>query len=696
MGTYYDNNGDEIKTTSSIGGCGEAFIYNIKGVRTECAKIYKKSTQEHYKKLKFMISNPPEDPMLSRGHRSIAWPLKLLFLDKNKTKFAGFTMTKLNTKSFKSILQYSDPDFRRKNFDGMFNWYYLFNIARNITSAIAALHDKGYCIGDIRDVNILAAENTLITLIDCDSFQVKDKSSGKVYRCPVGFGDYTPPELQGKYMPDVDREIESDAFGLAVLIFMLLMEGYHPFGARWLAPGSAEEELPEGKIKKGYFPYGRNLKKLAPPKKAPKFEMLHPDIQKLFLICFVDGHTNPKKRPTAHEWWKVLGKLQNNIKECAENKKNKDHRYFDHLNKCPWCEMLDDLGIDSFSSSVGLQTKIKAKFKAKTPSKPVRKPSIIPSYITYGAEDIIIMSEKIAMLVGIVFGALLSLLPISLSKDWTTFAYGILLISSLGFGLTNTYRAKYQPNIKESIKKGAVAGFSIAILVFFLAIIAFKFFREESSRAVLNTLLFFPFLYITTLTAEILRGSLGRALSGTTKKISPIALATRPLIPVAFVIVIMSVIAIRESAINMRLSFPILKTKKSTPISKNLPIPPSTGVIDNISKEKQRELSYSYVEPEPQLTGEKSTLEVFSKPYEITLNINSKSDEEEIAICTTPCQIELQPGEYTLKAIKPGYKRVVKDVTIKQNRATRIDIEIHRYEKDKDDVFITIPRPKEY
>jgi hypothetical protein len=38
----------------------------------------------------------------------------------------------------------------------------------------------------------------LVTFIDCDSFQVKEPTTGRVFRCVVGKGEYTAPELAGK------------------------------------------------------------------------------------------------------------------------------------------------------------------------------------------------------------------------------------------------------------------------------------------------------------------------------------------------------------------------------------------------------------------------------------------------------------------------------------------------------------------
>ena len=60
---------------------------------------------------------------------------------------------------------------------------------------------------------------------------------GSYYRCPVGKPEFTPPELQGRLFAHLDRAPEHDLFGLAVLIFQLLMEGTHPFAGVFLGHG---------------------------------------------------------------------------------------------------------------------------------------------------------------------------------------------------------------------------------------------------------------------------------------------------------------------------------------------------------------------------------------------------------------------------------------------------------------------------
>jgi serine/threonine protein kinase len=230
------------------------------------------------------------------------------------------------------IFEYYNPRARRVHCP-FFDYSYLLRTARNLAAVVAALHDRGYVIGDVNESNILVAETALVTVVDTDSFQVRDGQRGSVYRCPVGKPDFTPPELQGVSFSQLDRGPEHDRFGLAVLLFQLLMEGTHPFDGRKKSAGEAT--LRHDRIKAGHFPYGRRRIPYEPSPATPPLDLLHPRLQTLFLNCFVKGHKNPKARPDANAWMAALEEAEAALSTC---KKNARHRYGKHLRKCPWCE----------------------------------------------------------------------------------------------------------------------------------------------------------------------------------------------------------------------------------------------------------------------------------------------------------------------------------------------------------------------
>jgi len=308
----YDHTGNKIQLLDTGKSGGEGTVYRIQGNNSQCAKIFKpekiKTDTELNEKILTMVNNPPYDHTWATSkRRSLSWPNSVLYNSPNKNIFIGFTMPLIDLNKYKEVHRYWDTDDRLKSFGGTFTWKHLFATAYNISSAVAAVHDKGYCVGDLRDTNVLTADNALIALIDCDSFQIKDPVSGRIFYTRVGVDEYLPPELQNtSFGKNYDRYY-SDLFGLGIIIFKLLMNGAHPYAAK----GKLVEDAPTPKMKimKGYFPYVnkyRNMGDIKPPDYAPPFEIIPPDIQSLFIRCFVDGHKKPDERPTAREWFNAL------------------------------------------------------------------------------------------------------------------------------------------------------------------------------------------------------------------------------------------------------------------------------------------------------------------------------------------------------------------------------------------------------
>ncbi|MDZ8049851.1 MAG: tetratricopeptide repeat protein [Aulosira sp. ZfuVER01] len=345
----------------SLGRGGEACIYAVPSQSNLVAKVYHKPTVAHAYKLQAMLANPPENPTASLGHISIAWPLDLLRAVDGSDRIIGFLMPRI--RGMRPIIDFYNPRTRRQHCP-LFNYQYLLRTARNLAAAFAALHNSGYCIGDVNESNILVSDTALVTLVDTDSFQVTDPDSNAVYRCPVGKPEFTPPELQNKIFSHYDREITHDLFGLGVLIFQLLMEGTHPFSG--IYQGAGEPPAYESRIAAGHFTYSRKrqVPYLATPV-APAWEILHPALQDLFLRCFEDGHQDPHLRPSAQTWLSAIAEAEDSLVTCSVNPQ---HNYNRHLNGCPWCERTLRLGgRDPFPSHQAIAAKehLKPRIPAK-------------------------------------------------------------------------------------------------------------------------------------------------------------------------------------------------------------------------------------------------------------------------------------------------------------------------------------------
>lgn len=321
-----------IRLSGVLGKGGEGIVYEVTDDSHQVAKIYHPAYRniDRERKLKAMVINPPQDDTrkLSPPHISIAWPTDLLY---EQGRFVGYLMPRIIKSP--DIFEIYNPKLRAQKHSG-FSWRHLHRVAKNLATALNALHARHYVMGDINQKNVLVTASAMVTLVDTDSFEIRD-NAGNVYACAVGVPEYVPPELQGISLDSVRRNSAHDNFGLAVMIFQLLMEGFHPFtGAPKDPTISLVGQVYLHCIKTGIFPYQTN-RDFAPPPASPDFKTLHPEIQKAFLQCFIDGHRNPSARPGARSWINLLAKAETSLVQCEKESR---HWYSDHLTECAWCQ----------------------------------------------------------------------------------------------------------------------------------------------------------------------------------------------------------------------------------------------------------------------------------------------------------------------------------------------------------------------
>lgn len=330
MPDYIDQNGKAIVLGTKLGQSKEGSVYQLSDDPHSVVKIFISQKRCDYApKLAEMIANPPKDQTRSFNppHISIAWPERIVY---ENQQFVGYTMPTI--KKAPDIETIYSPVSRSQEFP-KFSWYNLHHVALNLICAVNAFHAAGYVIGDLNSRNVKVHENSLVTMVDTDSIQVKT-STGKILRCPVGVPDFTPPELQATKLDQVDRDVYHDAFALSVMIFLLLMEGYHPFtGASVNNAISVPSPAYQYFISKGIFPYNCNSS-FTHPKNAPDYAILHPEIRALFDRCFKDASSkNRTNRPLPMEWYKTLKKTEKDLVKCGAG-----HFYYAIYGECPWCK----------------------------------------------------------------------------------------------------------------------------------------------------------------------------------------------------------------------------------------------------------------------------------------------------------------------------------------------------------------------
>lgn len=304
------------------------------------AKIYHQPSYKKIKKLQIMVKYPPKDPTATQNHVSIAWPIDLLSDSNGDT--LGYLMPEIHMGTVLNNVY--TPKLRKKKAPG-FDWKYLHTAAKNIASAVSAIHNNGYVIGDVNPQNILVNNQAAVSIIDTDSFQVREPDTNKLYRCPVGSPGFTPVELlkQNADFTQIDRTEIHDRFGLATIIYLLLFCGTHPYSGKWKGKTDPPQDQ-NSWVEAGAWPYSKNSPVEPVPNSIP-LGIVHPALMHCFIRAFGPGHIKTTYRPTAAEWYNALNKANAALKKCS----NETSHWFDSTNGiCYWCHRKSSSGYDYF------------------------------------------------------------------------------------------------------------------------------------------------------------------------------------------------------------------------------------------------------------------------------------------------------------------------------------------------------------
>lgn len=358
-----------------IASSGEGEIWTTEDPNV-LAKIYHRSTIQRQEKLRVMFKHPPQDPNSENNHISFAWPESLLV---NKAgKILGFLMPRIQ--DGRELIDIYNPR-RRNKLKIKVDWHFLHVVAHNISSIIHAIHQAGYVLGDIKPQNILVNSQAVPSIIDTDSFQVTNPTTGHIYRCLVGSEGFTPPELLNQDFAQINQTEVHDRFRLGVIIYYLLF-GSHPFQGKWVGQGESPEITQL--IRRGYWVFA-NDGLIKPSSLTISLNIVHPILKDCFIRCFSEGYKNSRLRPTAQEWQASLQIAINALKKCEQESQ---HFYHEKLSSCYWCERKEKLKMDIFviPTKAPTPTTASRKIDDKTNEFPLSsRPHVnrVPSYSPY-------------------------------------------------------------------------------------------------------------------------------------------------------------------------------------------------------------------------------------------------------------------------------------------------------------------------
>ena len=224
--------------------------------------------------------------------------------------------------------------------------------------------------------NLKIRDDFTVCFMDVDSFHFR--SSGKTFKCEVCAPGYVAPELikacKGTTYADCSGPTfteETDNFSLAIHCFRMLMNGCHPFICQRQLKRAGSAPAPKStdkRIESGETPFFKSIPNYTTPSYAPDINSLPPYIHSLFKRAFVDGHSNPKARPTPAEWKAALVQFKNELTRC---KHNSAHYYWSANASCPYCEAEKNYA-KKMSNSMASANAFSASARTAPPSPPVQ------------------------------------------------------------------------------------------------------------------------------------------------------------------------------------------------------------------------------------------------------------------------------------------------------------------------------------
>lgn len=314
-------NGSVLDLADQLGQGGEARIFAIRENSAHAVKIYHKPLDpEKIQKLKFMISLGRKKHFETCAF--LAWPQEIVL--NHHQQVIGFLMPRFQ--DVQEIHQYISPKSRKKLVPNQ-NWAFLCFIAKNLAASFHHLHSSGIVIGDVNQKMALVNPSAQVHLVDCDSYQLN--LGEHTFRCTVGVEEFTAPEIQGEIFAEFERSIQHDLFGLAVLVFQILMMGRHPYSVQVL---DGKNYSMGEHIKSHRYAYAPNLGSAFTPYNTPITpKITGKRIQELFQNAF---GADPSLRPSAQDWYHALDQLCTRLGPCLVHP---EHRFAKDLSSCPWC-----------------------------------------------------------------------------------------------------------------------------------------------------------------------------------------------------------------------------------------------------------------------------------------------------------------------------------------------------------------------
>ena len=298
----YDPQGKPLplKKSDVLARGGEGVVYNLGINSNYLIQICKDDTLRNNRKQASFCERL--NAMLAledcRQAGFLAWPQMPVF-DRNK-KVIGYVMPKAHGRTLRALYA---PCQVRRFFPG-WDRLQVTEVALNLVNAVQMLARHRVLVNDFNPDNFLIDKQGKVTLIDCDSFQIPS-SNGNVFLTGTFTPEFTAPELL--FNADLfskERTPEQVRFSLAVVVYMILMSGLHPYAQC----GGSD---PAGNLKSGKCPLDKSQGVRLPVGWYKSVSWLPQSLHDYFVRMFVAGHKHPSQRP-------LIGELKMELENFIE------------------------------------------------------------------------------------------------------------------------------------------------------------------------------------------------------------------------------------------------------------------------------------------------------------------------------------------------------------------------------------------
>lgn len=166
-----------LRLGRELGRGGEGAVFDVTDHADVVAKLYHSPPDRDKGQKLVEMANGCTNRLLSIS----AWPIDTI-RDAVSGAIRGFLMRRVARQ--RDIHFLYGPKTRLRHYPDA-TYRFLVHVAANLARAFAVVHDHGHVIGDVNQGGVCVSVQGTVTLVDCDSFQIR--ASQKIFSCNVGF-----------------------------------------------------------------------------------------------------------------------------------------------------------------------------------------------------------------------------------------------------------------------------------------------------------------------------------------------------------------------------------------------------------------------------------------------------------------------------------------------------------------------------